>query len=32
MVPEDQLDLDQPGVLHVHCMQVSEEPNNVSAT
>lgn len=28
-MPEDQAELDQPGVLHAHCLQVSEEPNNV---
>ena len=29
VVPEDQEDLEQQGVLHVHCLQVAEEPNNV---
>jgi hypothetical protein len=29
-VPEDQRDLEAPGALHVHCLQVTEEPNNVS--
>ncbi|EFN50602.1 hypothetical protein CHLNCDRAFT_134605, partial [Chlorella variabilis] len=28
VVPEDQEDLEQQGVLHVHCLQVAEEPNN----
>lgn len=28
-VPEDQRELEQAGALHAHCLQVSEEPNNV---
>ncbi|PSC73213.1 ubiquitin carboxyl-terminal hydrolase 12 [Micractinium conductrix] len=27
-VPEDQADLDQPGVQHVHCLQVTEDGSN----
>jgi hypothetical protein len=29
VVPEDQRDLDAPGALHAHCLQVTLEPNNV---
>ncbi len=28
VVPEDQRDLEQTGVQHVHCLQVSEDQNN----
>lgn len=28
-MPEDQRELEQAGALHAHCLQVSEEPNNV---
>ena len=32
VVPEEQRDLEQSGVLHAHCLQVTEEPNSVSET